>query len=243
MIRLIALAALLLPTPARAETATVAVATNFAETAEDLAAAYGKESGHSVVPTAGATGKLFAQIRAGAPFDALLSADQATPDRIATEGLGDPASRVTYAVGVLALWSADGTRDLSDPGAALAAATHVAVANPDLAPYGKAAAETIAALGLTEALAAKLVTGGNIGQAHALAASGAADLGFVAASALAATPGGAVWIVPDDLHSPLLQDAILLGHGAGNAAAEGFLAYLRSDEARDIIAAAGYGLP
>ncbi len=237
--------ALLLATalPAAAETASLAVATNFAPAAERLAADYAALTGDQITVTGGATGKLYAQIVAGAPFDALLSADTATPARLAGDGL-TAAPAFPYAVGQLALWSADPARDLADPAAALRAATHVAIANPDLAPYGTAAVEVIARLGLTAEIAPKLVTGENIGQAQTMVASGAAEVGFVAAAALSGqNGGGASWPVPADLHAPLRQDAVLLAHGAGNRAATGFLAWLATPGARASIAAAGYGLP
>lgn len=236
-------ASLLAPGMVWAETARIAVATNFVATAEDLARAYRDESGHQIDLIAGATGKLYAQIGAGAPFDALLSADRATPARLVDDGAALADTRFTYALGRLALWSADPARDLRDPVAALATARRVALANPDLAPYGLAAVETLRALGLPPDLDGRVVTGENIGQAQTMAATGAADLGFVAASGLGAEAGGAVWLVPDELHSPLLQDAVLLSHGATNAAARGFLTYLQGEPARRVIAQAGYGLP
>ena len=240
--RLIGLAALaVLPLAAQAETARIAVATNFAPTAEQLAAAYSAASGDTVEITGGATGKLYAQIKAGAPFEAFLSADSATAEKLATEGFALPESRFTYATGQLALWSADAATDLSDPAAALKAARHVAIANPDLAPYGKAAVETLTALGLPADLDGHLVMGENVGQTQTMVASGAADLGFVAASALVGKTEGVAWAVPGDMHTPLTQDAILLTSGKDNTAAQGFLAYLAQPEAKVAIAAAGYG--
>lgn len=239
------LAALLIaviPTSAMAESATIAVASNFATTAEKLAASYMAASGNELSVVSGASGKLFAQIMTGAPFDAFLSADQTTPLKLIEAGLGLPDSRFTYARGVLALWTVQEGADLSDPRAALLAARHVAIANPDLAPYGKAATETIEKLGLSAILSDQIVTGENIGQAQTMVASGAADLGFVTAPG-AANLAGSYWIVPDDFHSPLLQDAILLSHGKDNAAATGFLAYLRGPAARAAIIEAGYMAP
>lgn len=232
----------LVPLSAQADSATLAVATNFAPTAERLAAEFASETGHQIVVTGGATGKLYAQIGAGAPFDVFLSADQKTAEQLVADGLAVADSRFTYATGRLALWSADEARDLSDPRAALRAANHVAIANPDLAPYGRAAVETIEALGLSADLQGKFVTGENIGQAQTMVASGAAELGFVAASALVGRDDGTAWPVPADSHAALRQDAVLLIHGAGNAAAEGFLAYLAGAKAQQVIVGAGYGL-
>lgn len=238
---LTALALTLLPCAAGAETAQVAVAANFAPTAEQLAADYAKASGNQIDIISGATGKLYAQVKAGAPFAVFLSADEKTVDKLIADGLADGDSRFTYARGRLALWSSTAGVDLSDPKAALTAAAHVAIANPDLAPYGKAATETIEKLGLPADLGGKLVMGENIGQALTMVASGSADLGFVAASALVGKDEGSKWLVPEDMHQPLLQDATLLTAGKDNAAAKGFLDYLKSAEAKTAIGAAGYG--
>ena len=119
----------------------------------------------------------------------------------------------------------------------------VAIANPDLAPYGVAAREVLQHLGLWDSLQPKIVMGQNVGQTFALVDSGAAELGFVALSALTGTDvGGSQWIVPEDLHGPLRQDAILLTHGADNPAARAFLDYLKTPEARALIAASGYAV-
>jgi molybdate transport system substrate-binding protein len=230
-------------TPAVADTALIAVATNFADAAGELAAAYSTASGNRITLTSGATGKIFAQITAGAPFDAFLSADAAAPEKLEAAGLGVPGSRAPYALGQLVLWTADPARDMPDLTGALKAARHIAIANPDLAPYGRAAAETLEALGLTAEVADRIVTGENIGQAFTLTGTGAADMGFVAASALIAAPGGRSLPVPADLHGPIRQDAVLLRHGEGNAAAQGFLDYIHGDAGRAIIARFGYGLP
>lgn len=224
----------------QAETARIAVATNFAPTAERLAADYAASSGNTVEIVGGASGKLYAQIVAGAPFDGFLSADEATPAKLADAGLGVAVSQFTYATGQLVLWSADAATDLSDPLRALRSARHVAIANPDLAPYGKAAEETLAAFGLPADLGGRLVTGENIGQAQTLVASGAAELGLVATSGVIGKAEGTYWAVPSEMHNPIRQSAILLQRGQQNAAAEGFFAYLAQPEARVAIRAAGY---
>ncbi|QDL93550.1 molybdate ABC transporter substrate-binding protein [Paroceanicella profunda] len=241
---LVALAAAL---PARAETALVAVAANFAGVAEELSEVYGGESGNTVTLTIGSTGKLFAQIGEGAPFNAMLSADAATPEKLEAAGETVPGQRFTYAVGRLALWSPDETRIGADGKAALtdAGLRHVAIANPDLAPYGAAAKQALQGLGLWDGLQDKIVMGQNIGQTHSMVASGAAELGFVALSALLDPEnpaGGARWEVPQDLYAPIRQDAVLLKAGEGNAAAEGFLAFLRSPQAQDVIRSYGYAV-
>lgn len=233
----------LAPAAAHAETALLAVASNFAPTAEKLAKAYETASGDQIDITAGATGKLYAQIEAGAPFDALLSADRKTPEKAVAAGLATKESEFTYAAGRLALWSASGAVDQNDPARALTEARHIAIANPDLAPYGKAAMQALDKLGLTAQVQDKLVTGENIAQAQTMVASGAAEVGFVAASSVTDQPAEQVWLVPEADHDPLMQDAVLLKHGQENSAARGFMAYLASDAAREIIRQEGYSVP
>lgn len=236
-----------LAAPARAgERVLVAVAANFAEAAEALAPGFEAETGHDLALAVGSTGKLYAQIAAGAPFDVLLAADRARPARAEAEGLAVPGTRFTYATGRLTLWSPDPARIGPDGPAALTApdAAHIALANPDLAPYGAAAAEALAALGLTAALEDRIVMGQNIGQTFALVATGNAELGFVALSSVLSprlAEKGSRWDVPADLYAPIRQDAVLLRHGADNQGARAFLAYLQSDAARPLLARFGYG--
>lgn len=231
---------LALPTLASADTALVAVATNFVKPAERLATDYKAASGHEISISGGATGKLYAQISEGAPYDAFLSADAKTPEKLVTDGTG-VGQPFAYATGTLVLWSADPSFDLSDPKAALTAARHVAMANPELAPYGKAAAETLDTLGMRDAVADKTVTGENIGQTQTMVASHAAEIGFVAASGLVGVAeAGARWDVPAEMHGPITQGAVLLKHGEDNRAAQGFLDYLKSDAAKAVIQDFGY---
>lgn len=223
----------------------VAVAANFAGTLQKLVPAFEAKSGHRVVVISGATGKFFAQIRNGAPFDVLLSADDETPARLEREGLAVAGSRFTYAEGRLVLWSArphgvDAQGDVLQQGRF----DHVAIANPRLAPYGLAAEETLRALGLYARLQPKLVMGENIAQAYQFVFTGNAELGFVARSQVyeaGKLRAGSAWEVPASLHTPIRQDAVLLEKGRNNPAATALLQYLRSDPARAVIAAAGYG--
>lgn len=233
---------------ARAETVLVAVAANFAGAAEDIAQGFVQKTGHEALITTGATGKLYAQIAQGAPFEVLLSADAKTPALLEAEGLAVPGASFTYALGNLTLWSADEGRIGVDPRLALADPNlrYVAIANPDLAPYGQAAREVMENLEVWQTLQSRIVQGQNIGQTFGMVQSGAAEVGFVARSALDAPGadfGGSRWDVPDDLFSPLRQDVALLKAGANNPAAVAFLEYLATDEARGRIAAFGYGLP
>lgn len=241
--------------PCSAESVRVAVATNFAEPVAAIAAGFKAISGHDVVISTGATGALYAQIKAGAPFDMLLAADAERPAAMEREGLGVAGTRFTYAVGTLALWSADSQRIRGNGKAALLAADWraLAMADPALAPYGAAAKQALTKLGLWDRVQGKLVFGKNIGQTHALVATGNAELGFVALSALMTRRGdralgkvgtlskGSAWVVPAALHDPINQDAILLTSAAGNGPARDFLAYLRSAEARQVGASFGYG--
>ena len=242
------LCALLIAAPlgARAETALAAVAANFAETAEALLPAFRAATGHDVELTTGSTGKLYAQISAGAPFDLMLSADAATPARLLAEGGAVAGTSFTYAVGRLTLWSADPARIGEDGRAALEdpALRFVAIANPDLAPYGVAARETLRSLGLWERLQPRIVMGQNVGQSHSMVASGAAEVGFVALSAVLSprnATSGSRWDVPQTLYAPIRQDAVLLGPGSDNPAARAFLDFLRTPEAAAVIDRFGYG--
>lgn len=234
------LALLLLAAPAQAETALAAVAANFAGAAQALVTAYADDTGHKIQLTTGSTGKLYAQIGQGAPFDLLLSADAAIPAKLQAEGHG---TAFPYAFGVLTLWAPGGHATdaralLLDP-----ATRNIVIANPDLAPYGLAARAALEGLGIYDLIAEKIVMGQNIGQAFALVDSGAAQAGFIAKSALAPDAAGYLWDVPPDLYPPIQQDAILLKQGADNPAASGFLDYIQTDPARAIIAGFGYGLP
>ena len=228
----------LLSTAAHAGSVTVAVAANFTAVAEQLAPLFTAETGHDVSYSFGATGLLYTQISQGAPFEVLLAADAERPGRAVAEGFGVEGTVFTYAIGALALYST--SLDLSDGKAVLEAGDFdkVAIADPATAPYGRAAQQTIEALGLTDAITPKLVTGENISQTLQFVESGNAELGFVAASQVVGKSG--VWLVPADLHEPIRQDAVLLKAGEANPAATAFLDFLRSDAAVAVIEASGY---
>jgi molybdate transport system substrate-binding protein len=141
------------------------------------------------------------------------------------------------------LWGADPRWILLDPSASLndPELKRLAIANPELAPYGRAAEEALTALGVWDAVQPKLVRGEDVGQVFQFVSSGNADLGFLALSQVL-DQSGSRWEVPQDLYTPILQQAVLLGPGKDNAAAKAFLDYLRSEPAREIIGAAGYGV-
>lgn len=222
-----------------------AVAANFAAPAQRLGGLFAERTGHALKISAGATGKLYAQIVAGAPFEVLLAADQETPARLLAEGHAVAGTAFTYAVGRLVLWSAQ-PGFVDERGAALASdrVRHLAIANPKTAPYGAAAMQVIEARGLTRRLRPKLVTGESIAQTFQFVASGNADLGFVAWSQLAlpaGRAGGSSWLVPQELHAPLRQDAVLLRAGGSNPAARALLAFLQTEPARRVMRDFGYG--
>ncbi len=222
----------------------VAVAANFAAPMQRIAVAFEKDTGHKAQLAVGSTGRFYAQVKNGAPFEVLLSADDQTPARLEREGLAVAGTRYTYAVGRLALWSRQpGVVDPQGEVLKSGAYTRLAVADPKLAPYGAAAIEVLQQRGLLQAVAPKLVQGENIAQAYQFVASGNAQLGFVAWSQVVVDgqlTQGSAWKVPATLHTPLRQDAVLLARGQGNPAATALLAYLRSDKARAIIASFGY---
>lgn len=228
-----------------AEEAVVAVAANFAEVAERLEKDFEAASGHTLTLVVGSTGKLYAQIANGAPFDVFLSADQETPARLEKEGLAVAGSRFTYATGRLTLWSPEPGRVASDGAATLRAGKfrQLAIANPELAPYGAAAKQTLEKLGLWERFKDRIVMGETIGQAHTFVASGSAELGFVALSSVLSLRNetrGSRWDVPANLYEPLQQDAVLLKRSAANPAARAFLDFLRSAKAKALIESYGY---
>ena len=218
----------------------VAVAANFTSPAEEIAAAFNTATGHKVVLSFGATGALYAQITQGAPFSVFLAADDRRPRTAVDEGFGVAGSVFTYAVGKSVLYSP--TIDVTDGAQVLAggAFEHVAIAEPGAAPYGAAALDALAALGLSEAIAPKLVTGENISQALQFIDSGNAELGFVALSQVVDEPARQVWRVPTELYTPILQDAVLLTTGRDDEVAKAFLAFLGGPEATAIIEAYGY---
>jgi len=232
---------------AHAETVQVAVAANFAAPLKALARDFEIESGHKLLMSAGATGKLFAQIKSGAPFDVLLAADSASPARLIQDGQAVASSRFTYATGRLVLWSAD-AQGVDAQGEVLKTGhfKHLAIAAPKLAPYGAAAVQTLTALGLRGALTQRLVQGESIGQTYSFVATGNAELGFVALSQVVENGKlrqGSGWIVPTQLHAPLHQDAVLLNKGKDNLAATALLAFLKTEKSKSVIRSFGYEVP
>lgn len=224
--------------------AQVAVAANFAEPIKAVAAVLQKTTGHTLRITVGATGKLFAQIKNGAPFDVLLAADTKTPAQLEADGLTQPGSRFTYATGKLVLWSADSDK-VDAKGEVLKTGNFrkLAYASPKVAPYGTAAVQVIDQLGLTATLAPKLVQGESIGQTFGFIYTGNADLGFVALSQVLAggkLKSGSMWVIPQNLYTPIQQDAVVLQRAATNPAAQALITLLKSPTIKDLIRAYGY---
>ena len=231
---------------AHADEVQVAVAANFTAPMQQIVAGFEKETGHKAALSFGATGKFYAQIVNGAPFEVFLAADDETPARLEKEGHAIAGSRFTYAIGKLVLWSAnpdlvDAKGDILKTGSF----KHIALANPKTAPYGAAAVEAMTRLGVLARLEPLFVQGENISQTLQFISTGAAELGFVALSQVfkeGKVTGGSMWAVPASLYQPILQDAVLLAKGKDKAAAAALLSYLKGENARAIIRSYGYEL-
>lgn len=227
-----------------ADNVLVAVASNFKAPMGKISAQFSEKTGHKLLISFGASGKFYTQIKNDAPFEVLLSADQEHPAKLVQNNLAVKETQFTYGIGRLVLWSPD-PKIVDSKGEVLLKSSykHLAIANPKLAPYGVAAQETLRQLGLWEKLQSRLVFGENITQTHQFVASGNADLGFVAYSQLIIPKQaikGTFWLVPQEMYSPLKQDAILLKKGKNKIAAKEFLAFLKSESAKTIIKNYGY---
>ena len=233
--------------PVWAGEVSVAVASNFAAPLERIAVLFTRESGHTVKVSPGASGKLYAQIKGGAPFDAFLSADEELPRLLMQDKSAVGGSRFVYATGRLVLWSAQpGLVD--DKGTVLnkGSFNRLAIANPRFSPYGVAAKETLAKLTMWNAIQEKLDKGDDVTQTYQLAATEKDDLAFIALSQVmrdGKVTAGSWWLVPPELHKPIRQSAVLLSRAKDEAAAKAFLDFLRSDKARAVMRGFGYEFP
>lgn len=233
----------LLAKTAPAATIRVAVASNFYPVAQKLVVEFERSTSYRVLLSAGSTGKHYAQIANGAPFDVFLAADQQRPEKLVAQGIGVPASRATFAIGRLALWSPASKTTEEAISSLNADFRRLAIANPKLAPYGRAAKQVLVKLGLNSAVESRTVRGDNISQAFQFVASGNAELGFVAVSQLLAAPvtvGQGIWLVPEAYYSPLVQQALLI---KDSLAGQHFLRFLMSAAAQTIIRESGYQSP
>lgn len=232
------------PSMAPAAEVRVAVAANFTGTLRQLGAQFERETGNHLLISAGSTGKLYVQIKNGAPFDVLLAADVEHPQRLEQEHLAVPGTRFTYARGVLVLWSPDPHRiDAKGEMLTRGQFTRLAIANPAIAPYGAAARQALRQLGLWDRIQARLVQGEDIGQTFQFVATHNADAGLVAMAQVREAPAqlrGSLWVVPPALYHPIEQQAVLLQSAASNAAARAFMRFLAGAPARRIVEAAGY---
>ncbi len=227
----------------RADSAKIAIAANFTTAAKTIKAQFERDTSHQLVLIFGSTGKLYAQIYYGAPFDVFLSADQVRPQKAVSQGLAIANTRFTYALGKIVLYSSN--PDLVDASGKVLSSgkfSKLAIANPDTAPYGMAAKEVLIKLGLYDKLVPKIVRGENIAQTYQFIMTGNAQLGFIAASQMIDIKNGSKSIIPDLLYSPIKQDAVLLKHGARNKAAKAFLHYLKGEKARAILKKYGYAV-
>jgi molybdate transport system substrate-binding protein len=224
----------------------IAVASNFTHTMQTLVLEFEKSSEQKVILSFGSSGKLYAQITQGAPFQLFFSADQLKPMLLEEQGLAVVASRFTYAIGRLALWSA--IPDFIDDGLSILQQGRfkkLALANPRFAPYGMAAYEVLARHQLVRATQKKWVQGENISQTLQFVDSQNAQLGFVALSQLLgkhSARGGSKWLIPEHMHQPIKQDALLLNSGSASKGAKDFMAFVRSPKAQQIIKTAGYSI-
>ncbi len=224
----------------------VAVAANFAQTLKEISTVFEKDTGHKLAITQGSTGKLYAQISQGAPFEVFLSADDETPEKLVTEGKAINGSRFTYAIGRLALWSPK--PEMVDEGGQVLKTDKfrfLAIANARVAPYGRAAVQVMQKLGVLASIEPRVVQGESITQTFQFVSTGNAQLGFVALSQISENgkiKSGSAWIVPENMHEQLRQDAVLLNPGKDSAAATALLNFLKSDKAKKIIASHGYQL-
>jgi len=231
---------------AHADEVQVAVAANFTGPMQVISALFERDTGHKATLAFGATGKFYAQITNGAPFEVLLSADNETPARLVKEGYGVAGSPFTYAIGKLVLWSAD-PKLIDAKGEVLKKGgfKHIALANPKTAPYGAAAMQVMTRLGVTDSLKPLFVQGENILQTYQFISTGAAELGFVAYSQVIKNGqigSGSGWVIPGSLYDPIRQDAVILAKGKDKPAAIALLTYLKGEKAQAVIKSFGYEL-
>lgn len=232
-----------------AATTLVAVASDFTKPMTEIAAAFEKATGQSAKLSFGSSGKAFAQIQSGAPFEVYLSASEKYPLELEKTGFAVADTHFVYAIGKLVLWSAT-PGYVDDQGKILATGNfkHIALADPGHAPYGVVAEEVMKNFGVLDKLRPLFVMGENISQTFQFVSTGNAELGFVGLAQVIDVNSGKIgsgsgWIIPDNLHSPFRQMAVLLKTGAENPAALALVDFLKSPTALAIIEKYGFGLP
>jgi molybdenum ABC transporter molybdate-binding protein len=221
-----------------AEQVTVAVAANFINPMQQLVIEFEKHSRHNVTLVSGSSGRFFAQISHGAPYDVFLSADSEKPRKLIDSDLALASSLFTYAYGRLVLWSANSDQVITASSLSKTSFKHLAIANETLAPYGKATKEVLVQLGLEQETRSKWVVGENISQTYQFVSSQNAQYGFIAASQWQGQGSG--WLVPEHLHQPIQQDAVILTRAKDNKAVFELVEYLQSPAAAVIIQNHGY---
>ena len=224
-----------------AEQITVAAAADLNYALTELASKFEALSGARVVLSFGSSGNLFSQIQNGAPFDLFFSADEEYPKKLAAAGVVDGATLRTYAVGHLVLWvpgnSAVDPEKLHMDLLTQASVTRVAVANPQHAPYGRAAMATLEHFGLKDKITGKLVFGESVSQAAQFVQSGNAQAGLIALS-LAKSPAmasGKYWEVPTDAYPEMRQAAVVVSASKQKKLAQAFLDYVVSPEGEAVL--------
>ncbi|HXU92702.1 MAG TPA: molybdate ABC transporter substrate-binding protein [Gallionella sp.] len=246
-VAVVALLCGLMSSQVKAGEVTAAVASNFAAPMERIVAQFQHDTGHTVKVSLGSSGKFYSQIKQGAPFDVFLAADEEMPQRLVQEGLAVGGTCFVYAEGKLVLWSAQpGLVDAQGAVLRKGGYTKLAIADPRLAPYGMAGKESLERLGLWNAIQGRVVTGENVTQTYQYAATGNADLGFVALSQVmrdGRVTEGSYWLVPSELYTPIRQSSVLLSGAKDKAAAQALLNYLKGEPAKVVIRSFGYGLP
>ena len=231
---------------AHADEIQVAVAANFTGPMQVIAVLFERDTGHKASLSFGSTGKFYAQIANGAPFQVLLAADDETPAKLVKEGNAVAGTAFTYAIGKLVLWSAD-PKLVDAKGEVLKKGDfkHLSLANPKTAPYGAAGMQVMSKLGVADSIKPLIVQGENISQTHQFISTGAAELGFVAYSQViknGAIGSGSGWLVPANLYDPIRQDAVILAKGKDKPAAIALMNYLKGEKALAVIKSFGYEL-
>ncbi len=245
LLRVVVFGVLYVATPCPAEEAVVAVATNFLPTAEALAQEFMSDNEEEIQLRSGSTGQLFAQTARGAPFDVFLSADKQRVDELVKRELAQEESRFTYAIGRICFYMnprSEISKTVEEAFKELAF-DQLAIANPRVAPYGDAALRALDHIGYdAEVHEIKIVTAQSVGHAFTLVSTGSASFGIVALSSLVnqSVSDGHYYVIPDDTHPTIRQDAVLLNQGSENRTAKRFLSFLTSKEGKEIIRSHGY---